>query len=193
MALPLLIAVTVGLVWLLSVGAAQVRAVDAARETARAVARGDDQAAAVARGERVAPDGSRVSVSAPATRSPRSSSAGSSGPGGLFARLPRSRSRPRRSPSPRSPVSDGRRARRGQPVAVSCLACSLLLGAALGVVAAMVQRPPGRPVGRRPGGAGGRAGLADGGDAVRRGAEVAAANGARLDAVAVAAARSRSR
>ena len=39
------VAVTVGLVWLLSVGAAQVRVVDAARETARAVARGDDQGA----------------------------------------------------------------------------------------------------------------------------------------------------
>ncbi|MFC6345462.1 TadE family protein, partial [Nocardioides hankookensis] len=34
MTLPLLLAVTIGLVWLLSVGAAQVRAVDAARETA---------------------------------------------------------------------------------------------------------------------------------------------------------------
>ena len=60
--LPLLVAVTVGLVWLLAVGAAQVRTVDAARETARAVARGDDQAAAVARGKRVAPPGSTVTV-----------------------------------------------------------------------------------------------------------------------------------
>ncbi|UMG94733.1 hypothetical protein MF408_08035 [Nocardioides sp. TF02-7] len=33
-------AVTTALVWLLSVGAAQVRTVDAAREAARAVARG---------------------------------------------------------------------------------------------------------------------------------------------------------
>ena len=38
--LPLLLAVTVGLVWLLAVGAAQVRVVDAAREAARAAARG---------------------------------------------------------------------------------------------------------------------------------------------------------
>ena len=44
MVLPLLVAVSLGLVWLLAVGAAQVRAVDAARETARALARGDDQA-----------------------------------------------------------------------------------------------------------------------------------------------------
>ena len=39
MALPLLLAVTVGLVWLLSVAAAQLRVVDAARESARAAAR----------------------------------------------------------------------------------------------------------------------------------------------------------
>ena len=39
LALPLLFAVTVGLVWLLAVGAAQIRVVDAARESARAVAR----------------------------------------------------------------------------------------------------------------------------------------------------------
>lgn len=62
MTLPLLMAVTIGLVWLLAVGAAQVRAVDAARETARAVARGDAVADAVSRGERVAPVGSRVTV-----------------------------------------------------------------------------------------------------------------------------------
>ena len=62
----MLMAVTIGLVWLLSVGAAQVRTVDAARETARAVARGDDEGAAVAVGERVAPEGVRVAVS-PAT------------------------------------------------------------------------------------------------------------------------------
>ena len=62
MVLPLLLAVTVGLVWLLAVGAAQVRAVDAARETVRAVARGDPVADAVERGRRVAPPGSTVSV-----------------------------------------------------------------------------------------------------------------------------------
>ena len=63
MVLPLLVAVAIGLVWLLAVGSAQVRAVDAARETARALARGDDEAAAVARGLQVAPPGSRVHVS----------------------------------------------------------------------------------------------------------------------------------
>ena len=64
MGLPLLVAVTIGLVWLLSVGAAQVRTVDAARETARAVARGDDT------GRRSpAVSGSRPRV--PGSRSPR--------------------------------------------------------------------------------------------------------------------------
>ena len=62
MVLPLLVAVSLALVWLLALGAAQVRVVDAARETARALARGDDQEAAVGRGLAVAPDGSRVTV-----------------------------------------------------------------------------------------------------------------------------------
>ena len=57
MVLPLLVAVTLGLVWLLAVGAAQVRTVDAARETARALARGDEESAAVGRGLAVAPAG----------------------------------------------------------------------------------------------------------------------------------------
>ena len=78
MALPLLVAVTIGLVWLLAVGAAQVRAVDAARETARAVARG----------ERVAPDGSRVSVHDDGTEVTAVVVGRVSGPGGLVSRLP---------------------------------------------------------------------------------------------------------
>jgi hypothetical protein len=88
MALPLLIAVTIGLVWLLSVGQAQVRAVDAARETARAVARGDSQAEAVARGQRVAPDGSRVSVSGDGAQVTAVVVGRVAAPGGLFGRLP---------------------------------------------------------------------------------------------------------
>lgn len=62
MALPLLLAVTAGLAWLLALGVDQVRVVDAARETARAVARGDDPAVAVAVGQRVAPEGARIEV-----------------------------------------------------------------------------------------------------------------------------------
>ena len=88
MTLPLLIAVTIGLVWLLAVGAAQVRAVDAARETARAVARGDDASAAVARGEQVAPPGSRVTVTYAGDQVTAVVTGRLSGPGGLFGALP---------------------------------------------------------------------------------------------------------
>lgn len=84
MTLPLLIAVTIGLVWLLAVGAAQVRAVDAARETARAVARGDATDAAVARGERVATPGSVVSVRDGGGEVTATVVGRVPGPGGLF-------------------------------------------------------------------------------------------------------------
>ena len=62
MAIPLLVAVTAALVWLLSVGLAQVRMIDAARETARALARGDAPADALAVGRRVAPPGAVFTV-----------------------------------------------------------------------------------------------------------------------------------
>lgn len=88
MVLPLLVAVTLGLVWLLAVGAAQVRAVDAARETVRAVARGDSVADAVARGARVAPAGSRVSVHDDGGEVTAVVVGRVDGPVGLFARLP---------------------------------------------------------------------------------------------------------
>ena len=88
MVLPLLVAVTIGLVWLLAVGAAQIRAVDAARETVRAVARGDSVAEAVARGSRVAPAGSRISVHDGGGEVTAVVVGRVEGPGGLFARLP---------------------------------------------------------------------------------------------------------
>lgn len=88
MALPLLVAVTTGLVWLQAVGAAQVRAVDAARETARAVARGDDVAAAVARGSRVAPEGAGVRVESGGGEVRVVVVGAVPGPGGLFDFLP---------------------------------------------------------------------------------------------------------
>ena len=62
MVLPILLAVALALAWLLSLAAAQVRVVDAARETARAAARDDRHADAVALGRRVAPDGARITV-----------------------------------------------------------------------------------------------------------------------------------
>jgi hypothetical protein len=61
-ALPLLVAVTLGLVWVLSLGSAQVRVVDAARETARALARGEVAAEAIDRGREIAPSGTLLTV-----------------------------------------------------------------------------------------------------------------------------------
>ncbi|GAB3245176.1 TadE family type IV pilus minor pilin [Nocardioides dilutus] len=86
--LPMLVAVTVGLVWLLAVGSAQVRTVDAARETARALARGDEQAAALARGRQVAPPGSTFTVVRTGGEVRVTVSDEVTGPGGLFSRLP---------------------------------------------------------------------------------------------------------
>lgn len=60
--LPLLAALTIALVWLLSLAITQIRIVDAAREVARATARGDDAATAQALGQQVAPAGSRIEV-----------------------------------------------------------------------------------------------------------------------------------
>lgn len=87
-ALPTLLAVTTALVWLLSVGSAQVRTVDAAREAARAAARGDDPAAAVAIGQQVAPEGVLVTVTTAGERVVAQASGQVPGPGGLFAFLP---------------------------------------------------------------------------------------------------------
>ena len=58
--LPVLVATTLGLVWLLALAVGQVRVVDAARETARAAARGDPTDVAVVRGHAVVPGASIV-------------------------------------------------------------------------------------------------------------------------------------
>jgi len=88
MVLPLLLAVTVGLVWLLSLGAAQIRTVDAAREAARAAARGDDTGVAVGHGEAVGPAGTRVTVAVDGDTVVATATARVRGPGGLFRWLP---------------------------------------------------------------------------------------------------------
>lgn len=62
MVLPLVAAFSLVLVWMVSLGVAQVRAVDAARDAARALARGEDQQAAVAAARRTAPDASQVGI-----------------------------------------------------------------------------------------------------------------------------------
>ena len=143
LALPLLVAVTVGLVWLLAVGAAQSASSTRARETARAVARGDDEAAAVARGQRVAPEGAAVTVStATATRCASTVVARADGPG-WAVRLPaggHARGRGRRRPPRSRRERPGRRARGGAACSPSpAWRLLLLVGAALGVVAAMVH------------------------------------------------------
>lgn len=86
--LPLLLAVTVGLVWLLAVGAGQVRVVDGAREAARSLARGDPEPVAVGRAQRVAGEGSRVLVSHDGGEVSVTVTREVSGPGGLFDAWP---------------------------------------------------------------------------------------------------------
>lgn len=88
MALPLLVAVTIGLVWLLSVGVAQIRVVDAARETSRALARGDPEADSVAIGERVAPAGTTIAVRHEGGHVVVVATGRVQGPGGIFAAIP---------------------------------------------------------------------------------------------------------
>ncbi|MDQ3616343.1 MAG: pilus assembly protein [Actinomycetota bacterium] len=85
---PVLIAMVMGLVWLISLGAAQVRVVDAARETARAVARDEPHGRAVELGGRIAPEGSRFLVSERGATVRVHVIAPVAGPGGLFELLP---------------------------------------------------------------------------------------------------------
>lgn len=86
--LPVLVAVTLLMVWLVSVATAQVRVVDAAREAARQAARGESDAVAVGRGAAVAPAGASISVARFADQVLVTARAEVRGPGGLFAFLP---------------------------------------------------------------------------------------------------------
>lgn len=60
--IPVLVAITLILIWIVTLGIAQVRLVDAAREAARMAARGDSESKAVSMAERIAPDGSDVEI-----------------------------------------------------------------------------------------------------------------------------------
>ena len=62
MVLPLVTAFVMALVWLLSVGFAQVRVIDAARDAARAVSRGETPDDARAAASRAAPEGADISI-----------------------------------------------------------------------------------------------------------------------------------
>jgi len=88
MVLPVLVGLTLGLAWVLSLAATQVRVVDAARETARAAARAEAASAAVALGRRVAPDGSQVKVRDDGEAVVVTVTAEVRGPHGLLAFLP---------------------------------------------------------------------------------------------------------
>jgi hypothetical protein len=88
MALPILLTVTLGLVWLLALGSSQVRMVDAVRETARALARGDASADAIDRGRQVAPPGAELTVTTYDDRVVVSGSVRVDGVAGLFEALP---------------------------------------------------------------------------------------------------------
>lgn len=61
-ALPVLLAVTLALVWLIGLGVGQVRVVDGAREGARALARGDDPETARSLAAEVAGEGATVRI-----------------------------------------------------------------------------------------------------------------------------------
>jgi hypothetical protein len=86
--IPVLVAVALGLVWLVALAAAQVRVVDAAREAARVAARGESPGTAEAHGARVAPDGARFHVERSDEVVEVRVTAPVAGPGGLFRFLP---------------------------------------------------------------------------------------------------------
>ncbi len=88
MVLPLLVVITMALVWLLSLATAQTRAVDAAREVARALARDEPRAAALSLGRRIAPAGSRFAVTRASGEVVVVVRAEVRGPAGIFAFSP---------------------------------------------------------------------------------------------------------
>lgn len=88
MVLPIVVALTLGLVWMVSLAATQVRVVDAAREVARSVARDEPTGQALDLGRRVAPEGARFSVAHRAGTVVVDVHTEVHGPGGLFGFLP---------------------------------------------------------------------------------------------------------
>jgi Flp pilus assembly protein TadG len=88
MVIPVLVGITIGLVWLVSLVVTQVRVVDAARETARLAARGETDGSAARQGARIAPAGTTFTVSRGSGRIRVTAAAVVTGPGGFFGFLP---------------------------------------------------------------------------------------------------------
>jgi Flp pilus assembly protein TadG len=86
--LPLIAGFCLVMIWMLTLGIAQIRAVDAARDAARALARGEDRASALSTAARTAPAGARVSFSESAGTVTASVSARVSPPSWLVVPLP---------------------------------------------------------------------------------------------------------
>lgn len=62
MVIPVLVVLMLILVWIVSLGIAQVRLVDASREAARMAARGDSSSESVRMAKKIAPDGTRITI-----------------------------------------------------------------------------------------------------------------------------------
>lgn len=86
--LPIVAAFVLVLVWMMSVGIAQVQVVDAARDAARGLARGDDRATAVSAARRAAPAHADIQVSYDAETVTVAVLSDQRGPGWLFIPLP---------------------------------------------------------------------------------------------------------
>jgi TRAP-type uncharacterized transport system fused permease subunit len=86
--LPLIAGFCLVMLWMLTLGIAQIRAVDAARDAARALARGQGHAAVVSSAMRSAPEGARVSFTESAGTVTASVSARISPPSWVLVPLP---------------------------------------------------------------------------------------------------------
>lgn len=86
--LPVVAAFALVLVWVVSVGVAQIQVVDAARDAARALARGDDRSVAVSVARRAAPAHADIDVAYGTSTVKVSVESEHSGPGWLMVALP---------------------------------------------------------------------------------------------------------
>ena len=169
-ALPLIAIFTLSMAWLVSIGITEVRALDAAREAARAAARSDAAGEATSLGQRVAPDGSRITISRSGRRRRRAGQQPGQRPGRACSVGGRpSTCRPRPWPR-RSRRGDGaRRAGAGSVLAVAMLGLLVTVTvAAAGVVGIVATHRTAQSAADLAALAGAAA-LQDGGDACEQG------------------------